>query len=345
MAEPLSKDAGSIQALVMPGDYGSKSLYPFDLSQSPNLVRRFVLQDASGAPFSNSVAVTKKNLNLSLYDWPEYNSTLAPTATRRNFAIAQGADGKVIFSGGNSEVPLAVFNATENSWLDTTRVFDAENQKVLSDSRLTPSAFSATETAGSTKSAKPTSTKTRSSTLAIPTILSTGSSSASLTIPEASASAMTDAAVVAAGSSDDDSGLSSNVILGITLGSILGFLTLFGLLLLLLARRRKARRKGMEASSTRHFGNGSRQLLLRGQTRGHNAPLSQESYSSMAILLDRTGKQKTSLTRKPTNERLEAPAAFMSGNRQYRKPAAALTDPERLPLRHDRCRVGPTKSK
>ncbi|KAJ4232377.1 hypothetical protein NW757_013839 [Fusarium falciforme] len=331
LAEPLSKDSGSIQALVMPGDDGSKSLYTFDLSQSPNLVRRFVLQDASGAPLSNSVAVTKKKRNLSLDDWPEYNSTLAPTATRRNFAVAQGADGKVVFSGGNFEVPLAIFDATENSWLDTTRVFDAGNQKVLSDSTLTSSAFSTTETAGWTKSTKPTSTKARSSTLessdisstlAISTILSTGSLSAPLTISEASASATTDDAVAAAGSSDDDSGLSSNVILGITLGSILGFLTLFGLLLLLLARRRKARRNGMEASSTRHFGNGSRQLLSRGQTRGHNATLSQESYSSMAILLDRTGKQKTSLTRKPTNDTTRS-----SGSSLHKQIKATISKP------------------
>ncbi|EXK78887.1 hypothetical protein FOQG_16471 [Fusarium oxysporum f. sp. raphani 54005] len=307
LAEPLPKDSSSFQAIVMPGDDGSKSLYTFDLSQSPNQVRRFVLQDASGVPLSNSAAIANKKRELSLDDWPEYNSTLAPTATRQNFAIAQGVDGKVLFSGGNSEDPLAIFDATENSWVNATQVFNAENQKVLSDSTLTSSTFSTTETASSATSTKSTYTQTRSSTSnseisstsATSTILSTGSSTASLTISEASVSATAGAA---AGNSDDDSGISSNVILGIILGSTLGFLALLGLLLLLLARRRKARRNGMEASSTRHFGNGSRQLLSRGQTRGHNAALSQESYSSMAILIDRTGKQKTSLTRKPTND-------------------------------------------
>ncbi|KAH7124496.1 hypothetical protein EDB81DRAFT_207529 [Dactylonectria macrodidyma] len=321
LAEPLSKDLSSVQAIVVPGDDGSKSLYTFDLSQSPNLVHRFVLQDASGAPLSNSAAVTNKKRDLSLDDWPEYNSTLAPTATRQNFAVAQGVDGKVVFSGGNSKEPLAIFDATENSWLDATEVFEVKKQMVLPDSTLAYSAFSTTETASSIKSTESTSTKTRSSTSensempstsATSTILSTGGSTASLTISEASASAMTDATGVTAGSSDDDSGPSSNVILGIALGSILGFLALLSLLLLLLARRRKASRNSMEASSAKDFpsdekelmafGNGPRQPLSPDHFRGHNATLYQESYSSMAILTGRAGEQETSLTRKPSND-------------------------------------------
>ncbi|KAJ9413364.1 hypothetical protein QL093DRAFT_2570070 [Fusarium oxysporum] len=300
LAEPLPKDSSSVQAIVMPGDDGSKSLYTFDLSQSPNQVRRFVLQDASGAPLSNSAAIANEKRELSLDDWPEYNSTLAPTATRQNFAIAQGADGKVVFSGGNSEDPLAIFDATKNSWVDATQVFDAENQKVLSDSTLTSSTFSTTETASSAKSTKSIYPQTRSSTSnseisstsATSTALSTGSSTASLTISEASVSATAGAA---AGNSDDDFGISSNVILG---------------------------RNGMEASSTRHFGNGSRQLLSRGQTRGHNATLSQESYSSMAILIDRTGKKKTSLTWKPTNETTRS-----SGSSLHKQIKATISKP------------------
>ncbi|KAH6986829.1 hypothetical protein EDB80DRAFT_590344, partial [Ilyonectria destructans] len=296
LAEPLLKDSSSIQAIVMPGDDGSKSLYTFDLLQSPNLVRRFVLQDASGAPLSNSAAVTNEKRDLSLDGWPEYNSTLAPTTTRQNFAVAQGADGKVVFSSGNSEEPLAVFDATENLWLDATEVFEVEKQMVMSESTLTSVPVLTTETASSTKTRSSTSENSEiSSTFATSTILSTGSSTASPIISEASASPTTDAAGAAAGSSDDDSGLSSNVILGITLGSILGFLALLGLLLLLLARRRKASRNGMEASNGRDFpsdekdlvafGNGPRQPLSPGQIRGHNATLSQESYSSMAILM------------------------------------------------------------
>ncbi|KAM0083632.1 hypothetical protein ACKRZS_004217 [Fusarium odoratissimum] len=327
LTEPLPKDSSSVQVIVMPRDDGFKSLYTFDLSQSPNQVRRFVLRDAYGAPLSNSAAVGNDKRELSLDDWPEYNSTLAPTATRQNFAIAQGADGKVIFSGGNSEDPLVIFDATENSWVDDNQVFDAENQKVLSDSTLTSSTFSTAKTASSAKSTKSTYTQTRpltsnseiSSTSATSTILSTGSSTASLTMSEANLSATAGAA---AGNSDDDSGFSSNIILGITLGSILGFLALLSLLLLLLARRRNAKRNGMEASSTRHFGNGSRQLLSRSQTRGHNATLSQESYSSMATLIDRTGKQKTNVTRKPTNDTTRS-----SGSSLHKQIKATISRP------------------
>ncbi|KAF6515061.1 hypothetical protein HZS61_004967 [Fusarium oxysporum f. sp. conglutinans] len=291
------------------------------------LVRRFVLQDAYGAPLSNSAAVGNEKRELSLDDWPEYNSTLAPTATQQDFAIAQGADGMVVFSGGNPEDPLVIFDATENSWVDASQVFYAENQKVLSDSTLTSSTFSTAKTANSAKSTKSTYTQTRpltsnseiSSTSATSTILSTGNLTASLIMSEASVSATAGAA---AGNSDHDSGISSNIILGITLGSILGFLALLGLLLLLLARRRKAKRNGMEASSTRHFGNGSRQLLSRSQTRGHNATLSQESYSSMATLIDRTGRQKTSLTRKPTNDTTRS-----SGSSLHKQIKATISKP------------------
>ncbi|EXM15408.1 hypothetical protein FOTG_16248 [Fusarium oxysporum f. sp. vasinfectum 25433] len=320
LAKPLPEDSSSVQAIVMPGDDGSKSLYTFDLSQSPNQVRRFVLRDAYGAPLSNSAAVGNEKRELSLDDSPEYNSTLAPTATRQNFAIAQGADGKVVFSGGNSEDPLVIFDATENSWVDASEVFDAENQKVLSDSKLTSSTFSTVKTASSAKSTKSTYTQTRpltsnleiSSTSATSTILSTGSSTASLTMSEANLSATASAA---AGNSDDDSGISSNIILGITLGSIPGFLALRGLLLLLLARRRNAKRNGMEASSTRHFGNGSRQLLSRSQTRGHNATLSQKSYSSMATLIDRTGKLTNDTTRSSGSSLHKQIKATITGSR------------------------------
>ncbi|KAH7108787.1 hypothetical protein EDB81DRAFT_874040 [Dactylonectria macrodidyma] len=348
LSEPLSKDSSSIQAIVMPGDDGSKSLYTFDLSQSPNLVRRFVLQDASGAPLSNSAAVTNKKRDLSLDDWPEYNSTLAPTPTRQNFAVAQGVDGKVVFSGGNSKEPLAIFDATENSWLDATEVFEVKKQMVLPDSTLASSAFSTTETASSIKSTKSTSTKMRSSTsqnseisstFATSTILSTGSSTAPLTISEASASATTDAAGAAAGGSDDDSGFSSNVILGITLGSILGFLALLGLLLLLLARRCKASRSSTEASSARDspsddkdpvaFGNDPRQPLSPDHFRGHNATLSQESYSSMAILMGRAGKQKTILTRKPSNDTTRS-----SGSSLHKQLTATISKPILQDMQH-----------
>ncbi|KAH8648102.1 hypothetical protein BGZ61DRAFT_548600 [Ilyonectria robusta] len=348
LAEPLSKDSSSIQAVVMPGDDGSKSLYTFDLSQSPNLVRRFVLQNASGAPLSNSAAVTNEKRDLSLDDWPEYNSTLAPTATRQNFAVAQGADGKVVFSGGNSEEPLAIFDATKNSWLNATEVFEVEKQNFLPESILASSAFSATETTSSTKSTKSTFTKTRSSTsetsevsstFATSTILLPGSSTTSLTISEASASDTTDATGAAAGSSDDDSGLSSNAILGITLGSILGFLALLGLLLLLLVRRRKASRNSMEASSARDFpsdekdpmafGNGPRQPLSPDHFRGHNATLSQESYSSMAILIGRAGKQKTSLTRRPSNDTTRS-----SGSSLHKQLKATISKPILQEMQH-----------
>lgn len=300
LAVPLQKDTTSMQAVLVNGDDGSKSLYTFDLSQSPNKVSRMVLQDAKGTPVHNSAAVARRALDsavpetkraLSLSDWPQYNSTLAPTVTRQNFATAQGSDGMVVFSGGNSDSPLAIFNANKNGWVNATALLGDKEETVLSVSSTTTSA---------------TSTSTS---------ISSTSTSASSTIQTTAASTTT-AATVPPASVDQskDSGPSSDAILGITLGTIAGFLALLGLVLLLL-RRRKKRQNHAEAGQTRDasralsdekdtaaFANSTLPIKSAGHFRGHYPQGSQESYSSMAILMGRMGKERSGLSRKPSND-------------------------------------------
>ncbi|KAF7562779.1 hypothetical protein G7046_g1346 [Stylonectria norvegica] len=294
LAQPFIKDASSIQAVMMLGDDGSKSIYTFDLTKSPNEVHRYVLQNAAGLPVTKSLPVANSKRALSLDNWPEYNATLAPTATRQNFAVAQGSDGMVVFSGGNAEEPLAIFNADDNKWMNVTEMLGDPRQSILSESTSTSSSRTATKTH---------STKHSSAT-----------SSGTSTISDTSATATTEAAAITPGEKNHVDGLSSNTILGITLGSILALLMLLGLILFFI-RRRKARQNHTEAGHARRdsgppfdekdpvaFANGTHPPPSPGYFRGHQPQASNESYSSMAILMGRVGQQKGSLSRKPSHD-------------------------------------------
>jgi hypothetical protein len=108
--------------------------------------------------------------------------------------------------------------------------------------------------------------------------------------------------------------LSSGAVLGITLGSIVGFLILLGLILVLL-RRRKRQSPHPEAAPTRGFGgspSGEKADMEAfaqnlappnaGAFKGHRPTMSQESFSSVAILMGRLGQPKSGLARKPSND-------------------------------------------
>lgn len=332
LTQGLPKERGSVQAVLVNGDDNSKSLYTFDLSVSPNEVTRFVVQDADGLPINNSPPVTKQKRDLSLDDWPEYNSTLAPDAVRRDYAIAQGASGMVVFSGGNQEEPIAIFNAVENEWVNATKFLTFQEQKLLSESSSTSSTFSTTTTFSSS---------TRSRSTQISTTEATATSTDSSTISETTAESTTDAAAAAGGSGD--SGPSSNTILGITLGSILAFLMLLGIVLFFL-RRRRARKNHAEAGHARRDSGPSPDekdptAFARGTHapppspnfyRKHHHQASNESYSSMAILMGRVGQQKSSLTRKPSNDtsRSSVESLHKHFKSTISKPILQVSDPE-----------------
>ncbi|WAO83766.1 Hypothetical protein NCS54_00096500 [Fusarium falciforme] len=317
LSEPIPS---SMRAVLVPGDDGSISLYVFDLTASPNKVRRHLVWTADNQPVTLSEALTKRDATGS--DWPAYNATLAPKEARSNdYTVAQDSNGKIVFVGGSDKLPVAMFDGKENAWMDSVKVLGSEPQKLLAETTSSKSS-SATKTSTSTKS---TSTKssstvsststesftTDSSTFSTSTATATDSSTASWTLSESSTASSTDIVPVGGATKSGDSGLSSSAILGITLGTILGFLAALIVILLLLRRRKKTRQPSPEAAHARHnyppdekdpkaFGNG--QLSPNSaHFRGHNSQLSQESYSSMAILMGRAGKNKTSITRKPSS--------------------------------------------
>ncbi|KFY74736.1 hypothetical protein V499_05260 [Pseudogymnoascus sp. VKM F-103] len=126
---PLKTD-GSVKAAIVDGDDKSKSLYTFDMTVSPNSVNRMLLVDQNGNPMTNVKAVKSRSSNevrditeratLTATDWPPYNSSLAPKATRTKYSIAQDADDRIVISGGNEEDVLCMFKARENSWVNAT---------------------------------------------------------------------------------------------------------------------------------------------------------------------------------------------------------------------------------
>lgn len=308
MADPIPRDTSTINAVMVNGDDGSRSLLIFDMGATPNQVKRVVLQDASGAPVADSAPVLsaradnegKEKRDLTLNDWPEYNSTLASDVSRTNYAMAQGDDGMVVFVGGNADDPIAMFDTRENSWLNATNVLVEEKQKILAE----------TESSTSTTSSESTSSTEASTTDITSTFISS-------TVVETTAAATSTEAVAADEAGSKDDGIDSNTILGITLGSIVGFLLLLGLILLCLRRRQlrtshaeagHARRasgmpSGGDEKDSRAYANGAVPPTSPGHFRGHHPQGSQDSFSSMAILMGRMGNQKSNtLTRKASHD-------------------------------------------
>ncbi|OLN81391.1 hypothetical protein CCHL11_09966 [Colletotrichum chlorophyti] len=305
LAQPLTKDITAIRAILMNGDDGSKSLYTFDLTVSPNQVQRMVLIDAEGKPVPNSAPVSKQGTRrtenefakraLTLSDWPAYNSTLAPTGTRTNYALAQGSDGLVVFAGGSGaskDDAISMFDARQNSWEDASQKLN--DQEVL----IT------TESTTSTSSAITSSTATSSSASSFSTLPSSATASASASASAAvSSSAGTETASPAAGAA-----VSANAILGIVLGTITGIMILLGLILFCIRRRRGKNQQNVEGGQTARgfsdekaglgYGN---DLSPGAHFRGHQQQDSAGSFSSMAILMGKVNSPKSGVPRSAGN--------------------------------------------
>lgn len=283
MATPFPADSSSIKAALINGDDGSKSLYTFNLNQSPNTAQRMVIQGAGGKPVTGAAPVAdkpskggKQRRALTMDNWPAYNSTLAPKTARSDYSLAQGPDGMIVFSGGvakNSKAPVAIFNANKNGWVDANVLLGDGTQKIMDTSSTSTVASSTT-----------TSSSITSSTLS--TVMSTTEAS---TTAEPSSTSIAGAGVA-------HHGPSSNAILGVTLGSIAAFLAMLGLILICLRRHKRRRNRvgdddmNADEKDTVAFAKSTQPSATPAQYRGHNPQLSQESYSSVAILMGKMGR-------------------------------------------------------
>ncbi|KAH8883928.1 hypothetical protein GQ53DRAFT_406009 [Thozetella sp. PMI_491] len=293
LAVPLPKDISAVKAALVKGDDGCKNLYTFDMTVAPNKVERVQLVDGNGTPVRNAVAITKREQakekrvdvqTLTADSWPGYNSTLAPTATRSNYAVAEDSDGVVVIAGGNTQDVLCIFDGRQNGWENATARF--AEQKVFAADFSSSSSATTLETATSTPAASTTVPATTSaSATTTPAALGNGSQSST--------------------SSSPIEGTSTQAILGAVLGSIAGV----GLILALLyfcVMRKKKRQAHMEAGHARRAsGVSSNEKDAIGFAsdsfphspglstfRGHQQQDSQGSFSSMAILMGRANGNK-----------------------------------------------------
>ncbi|KAK6948297.1 hypothetical protein Daesc_010062 [Daldinia eschscholtzii] len=299
LAEPLPKNSTVVKAAIMDGDDGSKHLYTFDMSTSPNTVNRTMLLTANGLPIAGAApvgkAVSTRDLQegsdvaiekraLTADNWPKYNSTLAPHSIRNDYSIATDSDGLVVISGGNDDEVLCMFNAKQNTWKNATAVFGQQKgffiESTPSSSTSASSSFSSTATPSST-----------SSSSAAPTAAATTAATTPTPAPEA-----------------ENTALAPTTLLGIVLGTIFGFAIILLLLLFWIKHLRK-RQNHADAGHAREvsgipdeksgfdqeFGNASS-----GHFKGHVPQDSVGSFSSMAILMGKV--QKPAVQRKTSNE-------------------------------------------
>ena len=294
LVAPLFKDGVTPKAALIAGDDGSRHLYTFDLSASPNRVDRILLTNGNGDPVAASAPITSGEEEAPgdvsrrqiASAWPEYNSTLAPSTSRSDFSVATAPDGRIVLSGGNDEEPLTIFNGKENQWMDTTKMLLGE-QAVLS-----------IESVGKSSTSSPSSTASSvlSSITATPTssFVSTDSGASSTIMPAETASSTSDPIA----SPTPDKRMPATTILGIVLGIIFGIAIVLCLLLFCI---KKARKK-QDAARAGSAGGSSGMVDEKGPMpqdspqgpnpffRGHGQQDSQGSFSSMAILVGKGQK-------------------------------------------------------
>lgn len=297
LASPLKAGTEGWHATLVTGSDGSKSLYTYDMTVSPNVANRTLIVDSEGAPVTAAVAITKRleqdsraarrdSTTLTAADWPSYNNTYASTAIRTDSAAAESSDGTVVLAGGNEEDVICIFDQNANSWVNATALLVSDDQKTLHAS-VTPSstAASSTATAG--------------------TAVGTAAAESSASVASSSSS----------GSSSSSSGLSTDQILGVTLGSIGGAIILL-ILLYCQIKRRKRRNDFIQAGHARRASGSSGEPEKDGMAmandsfprsptnpsfmRGHQPKGSGASFSSMAILMGKGPKRSTDGGRRPS---------------------------------------------
>lgn len=305
LAAPLKTGTDGWHATLVTGSDGSKSLYTYDMTVAPNVANRTLIVDSHGAPVSNAVAISKRwgeeeqverrdSTSLTAASWPSYNATFASTAVRTKSAAAESSDGMVVVTGGNMDDVICIFDQTSNSWVNATELLASDDQKTLHAS-TTPTSSTASTTATATSSS---GTGTAVGTAAAESTTAVAASSSS-----------------SGSSHSSSSGLSTDQILGVTLGSIGGAIVLL-ILLYCQIKKRKRRNDFIQAGHARRASGSSREPEKDGMAmandsfprsptnptfmRGHQPQGSAASFSSMAILMGKGPKSSMEGGRRPS---------------------------------------------
>jgi hypothetical protein len=285
LADPIY-NTSNIKAVLINGDDGSKNIYTFDNTVSPNGVNRTVLIDGDGNPVQNAMPIEsrsderwvldergtqrEKRGNLTVSGWPSYNDTLAPTTIRTKPTLAQDQSGLVVISGGNEQDVLCIFKARDNCWVNATATLGAKSvaQQGIGNGPAIPLG---TSTSGTV----PGATQTQSST----------------STPAAAAG--------------NNGAYFPVKILGAVLGSILAIALILVAILSILRCRAKRRRFSEAGHQRRSSGyppdekenmdfvdRGLPQMSSTRQFPHHEQQASHNSFSSMAILMGRVGHKR-----------------------------------------------------
>ncbi|EXJ71266.1 uncharacterized protein A1O5_05072 [Cladophialophora psammophila CBS 110553] len=168
---PLPDHSIAQSALFTLAD-NSMILQTFDLGQVPPTVTTNVLLNPGGAPATFGETVgggattetpspsptisSKPRRQVSLNTYPAYNDTLAPSASRTRFDLAQGDDGLVALVGGNDDNPVLFFNQSGNGWIPASQFLGKEQQPLATSSSRVPTPTSSNiPTFTSTSTASP----------------------------------------------------------------------------------------------------------------------------------------------------------------------------------------------
>ncbi|EXJ77384.1 hypothetical protein A1O3_09610 [Capronia epimyces CBS 606.96] len=173
-------DSSAAKCAVLTLDDGSRILQTFDLGQSPPTITTNVLLNPGGLPASygetvggdaTSTSLTAtpsapSRLKRAIYldNYPAYNNSLAPSAKRTDFDLAQGADGLIAFVGGNDDDPVVFFNQTANRWIASTQLLGSQQAPLATPSNTQPST-TASATATSAAATSGSSSRSRSLTI------------------------------------------------------------------------------------------------------------------------------------------------------------------------------------
>ncbi|CAK7240914.1 MAG: hypothetical protein STHCBS139747_002370 [Sporothrix thermara] len=340
LLEPFTTNTTGVQTAIMTGDDGSKSLYTFDVTVSPNQVSRIVLVDGSGNPVANAGPSKRsseekeaeemlaeelvRRSSLTMSGWPAYNATLAPTTVRSGFSVAQGNGGMIVLAGGGGSDVICVFMGRANAWRNATQMLSVKKAVVdtVSVSRSSSSVPSST-------AAPTTLLVAHSSSSAAPTSASAAASASATdsATPETSSSAAAAAAVA----DTTSHGLPTNAVLGIALG-IAAFLGIVVVVVYFIIMRRRKRRNFLEAAHNRRasgtsssekdaYAFASDSLPQRpnaggtGTFRaGHQAQDSQGSFSSIGILMGRVNQPRQPEITQNSNNSSISPKRASIGN-------------------------------
>ncbi|PGH15571.1 hypothetical protein AJ79_02353 [Helicocarpus griseus UAMH5409] len=209
LPKPLGEKS-KVQCAMLAGADGSRVLEVFDVGKSPNTVSRYVILRAGGVAAASGEQIgggasrpkKRRRRDVTLADFPKYDSEHAPKTTRNNFSLAQDGNGMIVISGGED---VSIFDQSKNSWVDTEQLFLGDKVSSTSSSAI-PTSTSMIPS--STASTIPTSTSS-STPLSAPELVPHGANKNTLTI------------------------------VGATLGAILGFAALVILILLFIGWRRR----------------------------------------------------------------------------------------------------------